>query len=421
MFDVLASGGMASVHYGRLVGARGFALRVAIKKLLPMIANDPSFVAMFADEARIASRIRHPNVVPTLDVIEEGGELFIAMEYVHGETLSRLLRACVESGERPPLDVAVRIVCDVLQGLHAAHEAKNDKGEPLHIVHRDVSPQNVMVGADGIARVVDFGIAKAIDQGHVTREGEVRGKMRYLAPEQLSRGDIDRRVDIFAAGILMWELATGSQMRPNVELPQLVTLIARNPIEPPSKHVPDVPVEIDAVVTRALATDPMDRFAHASEMATALSSALAPASHDAVGAWVRDVARVALNEREEKFRAIESAPLPQEDAPKKKSSRWRWALAVVPVAIGAIVLVRFLPTRAHEAVVAPSASSSVALVAPAASSSSPVSVATASVAPSTTTRPSIVKLRPRGVPKIDCRVPYVIDSTGVRVPKPECL
>ena len=151
-----------------------------------MIANDPSFVAMFADEARIASRIRHPNVVPTLDVIEDAGELFIAMEYVHGETLSRLLRVCVESGERPPLDVAVRIVCDVLQGLHAAHEAKNDKGEALHIVHRDVSPQNVMIGADGIARVVDFGIAKAIDQGHVTREGEVKGKMRYLAPEQLS-------------------------------------------------------------------------------------------------------------------------------------------------------------------------------------------------------------------------------------------
>jgi serine/threonine-protein kinase len=217
----------------------------------------------------------------------------------------------------------------------------------------------------------------------------------------------------------MWELATCSQMRPNVELPQLVTLIAQNKIVPPSKHA-DVPPEIDAVVMRALATDPMERYAHASEMATALSAALAPASHETVGAWVRDIARVALTEREERFRAIESAPLPEET--KAKSSRWRWALAVVPVAIGAIVLVRFLPTRAHEVVplAAPAASSVVE--APLASSSAPVALAsTAPTATTTAARPIPTKLRPRGAPKIDCRVPYVVDSTGVRVPKPECM
>src|SRR5689334_18826919 len=152
---------MATVHLGRLLGPVGFSRTVAIKRLHSQFASDPTFVSMFVDEARLAARIRHPNVVPTLDVATLGGELLLVMEYVPGESLSGLMRTVFEAGERIPPPVTAAIVCGVLEGLHAAHEARTEDGEPLDIVHRDVSPSNVLVGTDGIARVLDFGIAKA--------------------------------------------------------------------------------------------------------------------------------------------------------------------------------------------------------------------------------------------------------------------
>src|SRR6185312_6236622 len=154
----IASGGMASVYYGRLVGPAGFARVVAIKRLHPQLAALPEFVTMFFDEVRLTARIRHPNVVPTLDAVYENGELFLVMEYVHGESLSNLVRLAREQGIFVPPKVATSIVCGILHGLHAVHEARDERGEPLHIVHRDVSPQNVMVGFDGHARLLDFGI-----------------------------------------------------------------------------------------------------------------------------------------------------------------------------------------------------------------------------------------------------------------------
>src|SRR5262245_51026591 len=157
----LASGGMATVHLGRLLGPVGFSRTVAIKRLHAQYAQDPEFVSMFLDEARLAARIRHPNVVPTLDVVATSGELFLVMEYVPGESLSRLARAARDRMERMPPRIVSAIMSGVLHGLHAAHEAKSERGEPLGIVHRDVSPQNVLVGTDGVARVLDFGVAKA--------------------------------------------------------------------------------------------------------------------------------------------------------------------------------------------------------------------------------------------------------------------
>jgi len=189
LFHELAAGGMATVHVGRLLGAAGFSRVVAIKRLHRHFASDPEFVSMFVDEARLAARIRHPNVVPTLDVVRTEDELFLVMEYVSGEALSRLLRATREKGVPVTPRIAVTIGAGLLHGLHAAHTAKGERGEPLEIVHRDVSPQNVIVGTDGIARVLDFGVAKARVRLQTTREGQVKGKLAYMAPEQLtSRG-----------------------------------------------------------------------------------------------------------------------------------------------------------------------------------------------------------------------------------------
>src|SRR5262245_3092434 len=172
LYGEIASGGMATVHFERLLGPVGFSRTVAIKRLHPQFAKDPEFVSMFLDEARLAARIRHPNVVATLDVVATKGELFLVMEYVQGESLSRLARAVMARGENLPPRIVASIMCGVLHGLHAAHEARDQRGEPLGIVHRDVSPQNVLVGIDGTARVVDFGVAKASGRHQSTRKGK---------------------------------------------------------------------------------------------------------------------------------------------------------------------------------------------------------------------------------------------------------
>ncbi|HEX7603641.1 MAG TPA: serine/threonine-protein kinase, partial [Polyangiaceae bacterium] len=157
----IAAGGMATVYLGRLHGAVGFGRTVAIKRLHPHLAKDPEFVSMFLDEAHLAARVQHPNVVPTLDVVTSDRELFLVLEYVRGESFSALIRAARAAGQTLPIPVVVAVVVGLLNGLHAAHEATDEQGKPLGIVHRDVSPQNVLVGADGVARVLDFGVAKA--------------------------------------------------------------------------------------------------------------------------------------------------------------------------------------------------------------------------------------------------------------------
>src|SRR6516225_8996456 len=170
LYVAIAAGGMATVHLGRLIGEVGFSRTVAIKRLHPQYAADPEFVSMFLDEARLAARIRHPNVVPTLDVVATKGELFLVMDYVPGESLARLSRVCREQRRPIPHRITSAVMAGALHGLHAAHEAKSERGAPLGIVHRDVSPQNVLVGADGVPRVLDFGVAKAAGRMQETRE-----------------------------------------------------------------------------------------------------------------------------------------------------------------------------------------------------------------------------------------------------------
>jgi serine/threonine-protein kinase len=203
LYGEIASGGMATVHFGRMSAPAGFARTVAIKRMLPQFVSDPGFVSMFVDEARLASRIRHPNVIPTLDVVSQENELFLVLDYVHGETLSQLIKALHADQKRIPPAYAAAIVCGMLHGLHAAHNVKNARGELLGLVHHDVSPQNVLVGTDGMARLLDFGVAKAAGRLQVTINGQVKGKLAYMAPEQV-RGTVTPQSDVYAAAAVLW-------------------------------------------------------------------------------------------------------------------------------------------------------------------------------------------------------------------------
>src|SRR3954468_18707128 len=230
LYAEIAAGGMATVHIGRLLGPVGFARTVAVKRLHPQFAKDPEFVSMFLDEARLAARVQHPNVVATIDVVATDGELFLIMDYVRGESLSKIIRTVRKREGRTPPRIAAAIMCGFLHGLHAAHEAKNERGEPLGLVHRDVSPQNVLVGADGIPRVLDFGIAKAQGRIQVTRDGQIKGKLAYMPPEQLAGKELTRTVDIYASAVVMWEMLTTERLFKGDTEAETLQRILRDPV-----------------------------------------------------------------------------------------------------------------------------------------------------------------------------------------------
>ncbi|HEY5240606.1 MAG TPA: serine/threonine-protein kinase, partial [Polyangiaceae bacterium] len=301
LFDEIASGGMATVHIGRLVGDAGFARTVAIKKLHAQFAKDPEFREMFLDEAHLASRIRHPNVVATLDVVD-AEDLLLVMEYVPADSLARLLKIVARRKEHVPLRVAAAIAVQVLHGLHAAHEATSEAGEPLALVHRDVSPQNVLVGTDGVSRVLDFGVAKAIGRMHTTREGVLKGKLAYMSPEQLGGKGIDRRCDVYAASVLFWEMLTATRLFATGDEGETYGKVLRGASSPPSKVAAGVPPELDAIVMRGLAIDPDARFATARDMARAIEASIPMATASEVGEWVESVASDILRRRAERVR-----------------------------------------------------------------------------------------------------------------------
>jgi eukaryotic-like serine/threonine-protein kinase len=309
VFDEIASGGMATVYLGRLIGSGGFVRTVAIKSLHAHLAKDPEFVAMFLDEARLAARIRHPNVVPTLDVVASKGEVFLVMEYVQGETLSRLARLQRSHGQLVPLPIVLRIMSDVLHGLHAAHEAHDDSGLHLDIVHRDVSPQNVLVGVDGVARVLDFGVAKATGRSQTTRDGAIKGKLSYMAPEQLMSKGVTRQTDVYAASVVLWELLTGRRLFTGDSEADVIGKLMHREIPPPSQLVPQLPPALDAVVMRGLADSLDKRFATARDMCAELARCgIAEAPTLAVGEWVQSLATDTLADRSAKIAAIASLP-----------------------------------------------------------------------------------------------------------------
>ncbi|MDB4993471.1 MAG: Protein kinase [Myxococcaceae bacterium] len=305
--DEIASGGIATVHFGRLIGAGGFSRTVAIKRLHPHFAGLELSTALI-EEARLAARVRHPNVIATLDVVDEDDEVLLVMEYVHGEALSRLLLEARERGGRAPLRVAVAIVIGALQGLQAAHEARGEDGSPLGIIHRDVSPQNILVGVDGVTRVADFGVAKAAGRVQTTSAGRVKGKLAYMAPEQVLDGVLTPRTDVFAAGIVLWEALAGKRLLDSTHPHATVAKLLQPDFVPPSTHAPEVSPALDAVVMRALAREPADRWESALAFAAALEDACKdtpPATTRQVGAWVLEMRGPALAEQAARLATIE--------------------------------------------------------------------------------------------------------------------
>jgi serine/threonine protein kinase len=313
---------MATLHLGRRMGEAGFARTVAIKRLRHELVNDPKFVAMFIDEARIAARIRHPNVTATVDVFRHEGELCLVLEYVHGESLRALLRAQVQRGCVDPR-IAVSVMCGALHGLHAAHEAKSEQGEPLGIVHRDISPQNILVGADGITRVVDFGIAKAAGRIETTEMGQIKGKFAYMSPEQLTPGQaLDRRTDVFCAGIVLWEALAGKRLFAGEDEIATVANVSSKEVPALRDISPAVSPELEQAVLRALEREPGKRFQSAREFARAIEKSVegGPATSPLVGEWVEELAQKRLDLLDSYLHAIE-VTLPSDDDDARASVR----------------------------------------------------------------------------------------------------
>ncbi len=270
----LAAGGMATVYLARLSGVGGFQRFVAIKRLHPHLARDEDFIEMFLDEARLAARIHHPNVVPILEIGTSDEGYYLVMEYIEGDTLGRLLARSVQSGAKLPPGIGIRIVLDALAGLHAAHELKDDDGKPLECVHRDVSPQNILVGVDGASRITDFGVARAATRLSTTRTGQLKGKLAYMAPEQAKgAADIDRRADIFAMGTVLWEVLACKRLFKGDGDAETLNKVLHEPIPALRTVAPAMPVALDTICAKALDRDRSKRFANAAEFADALERA----------------------------------------------------------------------------------------------------------------------------------------------------
>jgi serine/threonine-protein kinase len=287
LHERFAEGGMASVWLGSTRGDDGSVRVVAIKEMQRALAQKGTFRQMFLDEARTVSRVRHPCVVETYDVLTVDDELFLVMEYVHGPTLAEIVAAVAARGEHVPFDVGVRLLVDLLEGLEAAHVATSADGRPLGIVHRDVSPHNVLVGPDGRAKVADFGVAMAADRGHRTATGEVKGKAGYMAPEQARSERVDARADVYSAGIVAFELFALAPPFGAGAMAEVLARVLFEPVPPLSERRADAPVELEAVVAVALSKDPPARFPTARDFAEALVAAVTPASHERVAAWTK--------------------------------------------------------------------------------------------------------------------------------------
>jgi len=302
---------MATVHFGRLLGTGGFTRTVAIKRLHGEYLDNPEFLSTLLDEARLASRIRHPNVVATLDMVTAEDEIFLVMEYVAGETLAHLLQAAEERGAEVDPRIAAGILCGVLYGLQAAHDATDEQGGPLGIVHRDVSPQNVLVGTDGLARLLDFGIAKGKGRLQTTRAGQLKGKVSYMAPEQILGEEPDRRSDVYAAAVVLWEVLAGKRLFPSGDTAGsnvgLIPKILEADIAPPSSWRSGLQSELDAITMRGLNRDPDARYATAHAFAVALEEIVGVATHRQIGEWVGELAAATLGEREAQLKALEAA------------------------------------------------------------------------------------------------------------------
>src|SRR4051794_2153611 len=243
---------MATVFLGRILGAGGFQRFVAIKRLHPHLASEQEFVEMFLDEARLAASIHHPNVVPILEVGTSDKGYYLVMEYIEGDTLARLLARATTMRQRIPVPIVIRITLDTLAGLHAAHELRDDADNLLNLVHRDVSPQNILVGMNGTARITDFGVARAATRLSSTRSGQLKGKLAYMAPEQARGGKIDRRADVFSLGTVLWESLADKRLFKGEGEAETLNRVLFEPIPMLRSAVPEIPEALEVVTMKAI-------------------------------------------------------------------------------------------------------------------------------------------------------------------------
>ena len=303
----IGSGGMADVFLALQEGLGGFEKLVVVKRIFPHLCLDQSFVQMFFDEARLAASIRHPNVVEILDIQRDEAGFFIVMEYLSGETVEWLIEDLHERGQSMAWPVALRIAADVAEGLHAAHTAVDEEDRPRGIVHRDVTPSNLVVCYSGATKVLDFGVAKfeASDE----EAGTLKGKLGYLAPEQLTGGPVDARTDVFQLGVVLYEMLTGHRVFGEAADHDSMREVLERPVAPPSAHRPDLPAEVDELVLACLAADPAQRCGSAAEARAAIEKVLAAHGHSVgsfeVAAWMSS----ALADRREERKSMERAAL----------------------------------------------------------------------------------------------------------------
>lgn len=262
---------MAEILLAKISGPGAFERPVVIKRILPHVAQNPEFTNMFMDEARIAAAIQHPNIVQHLDFARADGELFLVLEYLHGESLSNLTRRSQSRAQPVGVDMSTHIVAEACAGLHAAHELRGSDGELLEVIHRDVSPSNLFVTYDGAVKVIDFGVAKAAHRISRTEAGALKGKFAYMSPEQAEGEPLDRRSDVFSLGIVLYELTTRRRLFSRATATATLRAVRGEPIPRPSSLVDGYPRELEEVVLTALQRDPAKRFATAQEMRRALA------------------------------------------------------------------------------------------------------------------------------------------------------
>jgi serine/threonine-protein kinase len=325
LLERLGVGGMAEVFVAEREGPYGFVKRVALKRILPGLAADRRFAEMFCDEARVSAALNHPNIVQVLDFGECDGELFMAMEFVEGVTVAKLLRMAASAKRPIPMAIALYVVHEVLRGLDYAHEARDEEGRPLRLVHRDVSPGNMLLGFSGEVKLSDFGIARSEVVARRTHPGELKGKMGYMSPEQVGGLEIDRRSDLFTAGIVLAELLLLRPLFQGKNELETLTRINRVDLGVLERHGQGLPRGVRTVLDRALQRDPNRRFASAGQFADALSQAARAEgmllSSEAMAAWLRDAAG-----RPDAPGASPSGSLPRvQDGPRRPESGARRA------------------------------------------------------------------------------------------------
>ena len=411
LIEEIGAGATAKVYAARRKGPLGFSRIVAIKRVHENLVHDRNAIATLVDEARLTSGLRHPNVVSILDVVSVAGELWLVMDFVDGVTLAAAMRKAFATGSPVPLDVASAIVSAVLRGLHAAHEARDSEGRMLGLVHRDAGPDNVLLGRNGEVRIGDFGIARARGRLQSTAPQMVKGKVGYMAPEQLRGRKVDARADVYASGVVLWELVAGVRAFDGVDA-EVVERVLVGKLPPPSEHRTDHDGRLDAIVLRATSRSPDARFASAAAFASALEQAVRPAGSSRVVDWLE---RRGLLATRGTVRA-------------KAKPRHRWLIdAGVLLVLGGFVAWWVYapsvgPERAPKAmqVIDASPPPSLAIV----PEEPPPRVVAAPSSVVVWTSPSVVASVPPRVaaPKgVDCTIPFTVDAHGDRIYRRECM